>query len=153
MTEAEQRARARCREHEGCKLEGYTDSLGKWTVGYGHLITDTDEWLKRRPNHAISQAEADQLFEEDWRIAAEGAQRLCEHHGVQPHDDEPRFWVLVEMTFQLGQAGLRRFSNMWNSAGQGAWAETALHALDSRWMEQTPRRARRLAMILWRGTD
>ncbi|MXW35042.1 MAG: hypothetical protein F4X11_25810 [Acidobacteria bacterium] len=38
MTEAGQRARARCRKHEGCKLEGYTDSLGKWNVGdYGLL--------------------------------------------------------------------------------------------------------------------
>ena len=34
----------RIRDHEGFRDTPYLDSLGKATIGYGHLITDEDEF-------------------------------------------------------------------------------------------------------------
>ena len=42
---------------ESCRLTPYRDEGGKWTVGWGHLMQDTD------PRDPITQVEADALFE------------------------------------------------------------------------------------------
>lgn len=163
MTQSEERARERCKRHEGCRLTAYRDSLGNWTVGFGHRITDADRrrWgldTQEIPDSfMITMEEAQELFDRDWTEARAGTIALCHSIGIEPLDEDPpphdlrRFWALVEMTFQLGEAGLGRFRQMWGALGQGDYAGAALHALDSRWMEESPKRARTLAMILWRG--
>lgn len=47
------------REFEGCRLKAYKDSVGIWTVGYGHTGPDVREGLE------ITQARADELLRED----------------------------------------------------------------------------------------
>jgi len=54
-------AREVLKELEGLRLEVYKDSAGKDTIGYGHLIT--------APIGPISQAQADQWFDDDVRAA------------------------------------------------------------------------------------
>lgn len=47
---------------EGCRLQAYQDVGGKWTIGYGHLITDQENHLM---SDSITQAQADEILEHD----------------------------------------------------------------------------------------
>ena len=56
--------RERVRIHEGCVLEPYKDSLGKLTVGIGHLV-QPHERKRFQEGVQITQEEADELFDID----------------------------------------------------------------------------------------
>ena len=56
--------RERVRIHEGCVLEPYLDSLGKLTVGIGHLV-QAHERKRFQEGVKITQEEADELFDID----------------------------------------------------------------------------------------
>ena len=40
---------------EGCELEAYQDSVGVWTIGYGHTkdVQPGDEWSESHANHML----------------------------------------------------------------------------------------------------
>jgi GH24 family phage-related lysozyme (muramidase) len=57
-------------EFEGCELTAYQDSGGVWTIGYGHTPAKEGE--------AITQAEADELLEQDLAYAASDVQTLTQ---------------------------------------------------------------------------
>ena len=63
----------RIREHEGFRDTPYLDSLGKATIGYGHLITDEDEFEegKQYPKDELLK-----LFDKDFEKAEMGAEQL-----------------------------------------------------------------------------
>ena len=94
--------RERVRIHEGCVLEPYKDSLGKLTVGIGHLV-QPHERKRFQEGVQITQEEADELFDIDLNRAAAGADDLILKK-IGSHDDLPQSVqeVLVEMVFQLG---------------------------------------------------
>jgi lysozyme len=57
------------------------------------------------------------------------------------------------MVFQMGRAGVSRFKKFLTAAGRHEWDEAAKQMLDSRWHQQTPKRAERLAEIFRSGID
>jgi len=46
------------KKHEGCKLDAYQDTVGVWTIGYGHTAGVKE-------GMSISQSEADDMFAEE----------------------------------------------------------------------------------------
>jgi GH24 family phage-related lysozyme (muramidase) len=104
--------RERVRIHEGCVLEPYKDSLGKLTVGIGHLV-QPHERKRFQEGVQITQEEADELFDIDLNRAAAGADDLILKK-IGSHDDLPQAIqeVIVEMVFQLGATGVKQFRNM-----------------------------------------
>ena len=63
----------RIKQHEGFRNYVYLDSLGKKTVGYGHLCRDNEDWDIKK-SYSIQELEA--CFESDFNNALTGAERL-----------------------------------------------------------------------------
>lgn len=119
------------KEHEGCSLDPYPDSLGLLTVGYGHL-------LQRK----ITQDEAEALLLSDITTAIKELDRAFP--GWRNHS-EARQNVLIEMCYQMGAPKLAGFKKMWACLASQDYAGAALEMLASKWASQTPKRAHALA--------
>tara|TARA_R100000781_G_scaffold112706_1_gene80213 strand:- start:576 stop:1010 length:435 start_codon:yes stop_codon:yes gene_type:complete len=130
----------RVKIHEGFSAKPYKDTLGKMTVGYGHLCVE-DFWDE---NTEYTEAQLDRIFDTDFDKAIEGAARVCE--GMDLPDK--KFGVFIEMTFQLGATGLSKFKKALAAAKDHDWQECHDQLLDSRWHKQTPNRAKQLAAIM-----
>jgi len=99
------------KEFEGLRLRAYQDSVGVWTIGYGHTKTAA-------PGQEITEAQAEDLLREDLR-EAEGYVR--QFVTVPLNDNE--FSALVSWVFNLGVGNLKRSTMLWKlNAGdrQGA---------------------------------
>lgn len=63
----------------------------------------------------------------------------------------PRFGALVNMSFQLGVDGLLGFKNSLALMEEGKYTFAADNMLKSKWAEQTPGRAKRIAAQIRTG--
>ena len=132
----------RIREHEGFRDTPYLDSLGKATIGYGHLITDEDEFEegKQYPKDQLLK-----LFDKDFEKAEMGADQLVGH--IQELHIEAKN-IITEMVFQLGTTGVRKFRNMLDALESRDYQRASAEMLDSRWHAQTTNRCESLAKIM-----
>ena len=122
---------------EGWRAHAYQDHRGFWTIGYGFLIDErkgghlprvvADFWLQHILDERVSMLR--NAFP-SWGEYPEGVKR-----------------ALVNMSFQLGVAGLLGFHDMIQALNCGDYQKAAAEALDSKWAseKQTPERARRVA--------
>ena len=136
----------RVRGHEGVRTQMYLDSLGKATIGIGHLI-QPHERERYAEGVEISMEEVEELFDLDLNRAAAGADLLideCVGHDLPQNVEE----VILEMVFQLGTSGVRKFSKMWKAMRVKDWKKAAAEMKDSRWHSQTPKRCEHLAEIV-----
>lgn len=127
--------------HEGKVNTPYLDSLGKMTLGIGHLVTKEDNI---DPDKEYSDEFIYDLFDKDFDKAIEGAARVCQ--GMDLPDR--KFGVFIEMAFQLGATGLSKFKKALAAARDHDWQMCHDQLLDSRWYKQTPNRAKQLAQIM-----
>ena len=65
----------RIKEHEGFRDTVYSDSLGFATIGYGHLVLPTDNFVEG-VNYPKEQLE--EVFDKDFQIALTSANELLE---------------------------------------------------------------------------
>ena len=144
--------RTRIINSEGYRQNPYRDHLGNWTVGYGTLIKG---WPLSKPNVGdlldyLTDKENHRLWL-DQAIAQ--AQHAAEHyaHVVWGTLTPLRKMVLTEMAYQLGATGLADFIKTREFVNAQQFNRAAAEMLDSRWAEQTPERARRLAEDMRRG--
>lgn len=140
----------RIREHEGFKPLRYKDSLGHSTIGYGHKIQEGETFGR------LSQEEALVLFEKDFRAARIRAMRFCTTKERRPagkkYELSPlRLGIVIEMSFQLGS--LAKWQKFRTAVALGDWEWAALEMLDSLWMRQTPKRASKLASMMFLNRD
>ena len=131
----------RIKVHEGFRNYVYKDSLGKRTVGYGHLCLDDENW---QDDEEYDVEVLDDCFEPDFNDALKGAEDLIGSIPLLPKAKE----VIVEMVFQLGKGGVSKFKKMWEALAKEDYAEAANQMLDSRWHKQTKSRAESLATIM-----
>ena len=132
----------RIRDHEGFRDTPYLDSLGKATIGYGHLITDEDEFEegKQYPKEQLLK-----LFDKDFEKAEMGADQLV--GSIQELHIEAKN-IITEMVFQLGTQGVRNFRNMLDALESRDYKRASAEMLDSRWHAQTTNRCESLAKIM-----
>lgn len=118
----------------------YEDHLGFATIGFGRLIDD-------RRGGGLTDVEAHILLEHD---VANRIRALETRLPWYSDLSEPRQGVLLNMAFQLGVAGLMGFKKTLRLVQIGKYEDAADEMLRSKWSEQTPQRAKRLAqqMIL-----
>ena len=146
MIELTDDLKARVRLHEGVRTQMYLDSLGKATIGIGHLIKP-HERERYAEGVEISMDEVEELFEMDLIRAAAGAESLikeCIGHDLPPHIEE----VILEMVYQLGTQGVRNFKKFWKALRIKDWKTAASEMKDSRWHKQTTKRCESLAEIV-----
>ena len=129
-------------EHEGYRTKVYKDSRGFLTVGIGHKVLPEDG-LKE--GDLISPEKVEELFRKDFASAMEGARRLPVDFDALPNRVQR---ALVNMVFQMGEAGVRKFKNTLAFINAKQYDKAADEALDSLWAEQTPRRAREVTNLL-----
>jgi lysozyme len=82
------------KEFEGLRLKAYQDSVGVWTIGYGHTAT-------AKPGMEITEAQADALLTKDLAWAESAVLKLV----TVPLTDN-QFAALVSFVFNLGAGAL-----------------------------------------------
>ena len=113
----------RIRDHEGFSDVLYQDNLGFATIGYGHLITDNED---------LNRAEEE---------ANDIVGHIQELHVVARD-------CIIEMCYQLGKSGVRKFSKMLLSLEEKDYKTASIEMLDSRWRKQTKTRCEYLAKLM-----
>jgi len=136
-----EQVKERIKKHEGFRNTVYLDSLGKATIGYGHLITKADNFIEGKE---YSKQELDALFDKDFDIACDQAIGLVGSFNIC----EDALGVVIEMVFQLGVGGVSKFKNMLEALRESDYAHAAVHILSSNWHKQTPKRCEELAEVL-----
>jgi lysozyme len=83
------------KQFEGLELQSYQDSVGVWTIGYGHTGSDVV------PGMTISEQQATILLAADvaWAVT-------CVNKSVKSQINQNQFDALVDFTFNLGCANL-----------------------------------------------
>ena len=132
----------RIRDHEGFRDTIYLDTLKKATIGYGHLVTDEDDFEEGRqyPKEILLA-----VFEKDFEKAENGANQLLGHI-PELHIEAKN--IVTEMVFQLGTTGVRKFKNMLDALEARDYQRASLEMLDSRWHKQTKNRCESLAKLM-----
>jgi lysozyme len=126
---------------EGRVLHAYQDSLGYWTIGIGRLID-------KRRGGGISNEEADLLKRNDIaKVRRQLDEMLPWWRGMSP----ARQRAIQNMTFQLGIAGLLRFTSTLRHLEAGNYASAAANMRGSLWARQTPARAERVIRLVELG--
>ena len=127
------------KKHEGYRNKVYLDTLGKRTVGVGHLCVE-DFW---EDDKEYSEEMLMNILKDDLKNAIEGAERLLKDCRIL---DSLAKEIIVEMVFQLGETGVSKFKNMLKALKEGPDYQTAAsEMLDSRWAKQTPNRAKAMS--------
>lgn len=126
---------------EGLRLKAYKDTVGVWTVGYGHAhVAPGTVWTQE-------QAEA-ALIDDVKNHNAELEKALPWIDQLDP----VRRRVLQNMAFNLGVKGLLGFKNTLSMVQSGDYAGAARGMLNSLWAKQVKGRAVRLSEQMRTGT-
>jgi lysozyme len=127
------------REHEGCSLSLYKDTVDKTTVGYGHNIED----------RGISIATAEFMLIEDTREAMKDAQEsLGDAYTLLSLN---RKWVIVDMVFNMGAKRFKTFKKLIKALAEQDFNKASKEMLDSKWASQVGKRAVKLAKLMRNG--
>jgi GH24 family phage-related lysozyme (muramidase) len=97
---------------EGCRLSAYQDSVGVWTIGYGHT-------KGVHFGQSISQTEADKLLKQDLAVFESGVNNL-----VKVELKQCQFDALVSFSFNVG-IGAFSTSTLLKKLNQKAYGEAA----------------------------
>lgn len=87
------------KKFEGCRLTAYQDSVGVWTIGYGHTSGV-------RKGQTITQAQADAFLKADCASAEKSVNSYSKYNWNQNQFD-----ALVSFTFNCGRGNLKTLLN------------------------------------------
>ena len=127
------------KKHEGYRNKVYLDTLGKRTIGVGHLCVE-DFW---EDDKEYEESFLMEILEKDLQSAIDQADDMCKDLKIS---SDAKI-LIIEMIFQLGGNGVSKFRKMWQALQQDPpdYAEASVQMLDSRWAKQTPNRAQEMA--------
>ena len=133
--------KARIKEHEGFVPKIYKDQLGFKTIGFGHLVLETDRF---KEGVTYKKKDLEEVFDSDFNTAKSNANQLIS--GLPIHHQAK--CVIIEMVFQLGIGGVSKFKKMWKALKQNDYQTASEEMLDSKWAKQTPKRAEELSGVM-----
>ena len=131
------------KKHEGYRNKVYLDTLGKRTVGVGHLCVE-DFW---EDDKEYEEKFLMEILEKDLSEAIKGANDLMAEHDCMDINEKAHE-ILIEMVFQLGKNGVSKFRKMWDALSEKNYIGASFEMLDSRWAKQTPNRANGMAKTM-----
>lgn len=88
------------KQFEGCRLSAYQDSVGVWTIGYGHTSGV-------KSGQTITQAQATAYLKED----CAAAEKAVNSYDRIYHWKQNQFDALVSFTFNCGSGNLKTLLN------------------------------------------
>ena len=126
-------------EHEGEQLFPYYCSVGKTTIGVGRNLSDK----------GISQEESRFMLNNDIEECFNDLKTIFMH----PFEQFPESiqHCLIDMRFQLGYSGFRKFKKMIKAANNRNMEDMIKEMRDSNWYRQVPARAEHLIEIIKEG--
>lgn len=129
----------RVKKSEGLKLKMYKCPAGKNTIGYGHNLDDVP----------ISLEAAIIIFKNDLEDCEEVLKSRFSIMQTSYTDMPGKVKsVLLDMTFNLGIAGLFKFKNMINYICEKQYKKAAMEGRNSLWYKQVKSRAEYLMNLL-----
>ena len=131
------KAAAYIRRYEGYSKLPYKCPTGHLTIGYGHNL-----------ENGISEKVALFILQEDLSRAERAVKDAFPWWWKL---DDARQFVLVDMAFNMGQAGLKGFKKMLAAIESGDFDKAAEEMLDSKYGRQVVHRARLNAEIMKTG--
>lgn len=120
---------------EGFRQCPYRDSVGKLTIGFGHLVQEGEVF-----DMCITPQEGIKLLQRDYFIAKASVE------SAYPWADGEVKLVLTNMTYQLGPNGVSKFEKSLGYLYNEEYLEASMELLDSKWHSQTKERSMRLAV-------
>lgn len=120
------------KDHEGLRLKRYKDSVGKWTIGFGHLILPGEKYI------TITREQADLIFERDFQKHLEQAKKFPGFDSL-PYQKQT---VIIDMCFNLGGSFFYSWPRFTKYMQEGNYAAAAAEIKTSRYYKQTGRRAK-----------
>lgn len=121
--------------HEGNKLKPYRDHRGYLTIGVGRNLDA----------NGISDRESFMMLHNDVSRTRHGLDKYIPWYKAEA---DPVRLVLENMGFQLGIYGLMQFERTIAAIRRRDYVGAAKEMLDSKWAEQTPRRAQELSAMM-----
>jgi len=125
------------KQHEGFNQAVYKDSLGKKTVGYGHLCVE-DHW---EDDKKYDTSYLEEIFEKDFNIALNDANKILEGKPVNHIARE----AIIELVFNIGMPRTKKFVKCLAALDKEDYNEAGNQILDSLYARQVPVRAGKLA--------
>lgn len=126
---------------EGIVLHEYKDSLGYSTIGVGRLID-------KKKGGGITKEEAMMLLDND---IERKSKELFKALPWVINAPELIQRALVNMAFQMGVEGVLGFKNTLALIQTKQYVKAADNALQSKWAQQTPNRAKRVTDMIRRA--
>lgn len=130
---------------EGYRNTVYADSLGKPTVGVGHLVKPGDNLVI---GQRISDAQVMQFLKEDASSAWNNAIKQAKEMGI---DDEQVIIGLASVNYQLGTGWRDKFPKTWADMKDGNFEAAYAKVENSKWNRQTPVRVDDFQKIIERA--
>ena len=130
--------------HEGKRLDVYLDSRGFPTVGYGHLIDSGSPVKHLKVGDRITQAKADELFDEDYEHHKKFATKIA---GYAQASGEQKA-AIVDLTFNMGPAWADGFPAFKRAFAAGDYETAGNELVDSAWYGQVGRRAPTIVSLI-----
>jgi lysozyme len=109
---------------EGLRLKPYQDTVGKLTIGVGRNLDDK----------GISKEEAMYLLGGD---ISEVEVHLDKQLPWTKNLDRVRYYVLVNLAFNMGISGLLQFKRTLAAIKDQRWEDAATYLLESKYADQT----------------
>jgi len=132
-----QQAKKMIKTDEGWSPKPYKCTEGVWTIGFGTNITR----ITKEEGEMLLDLRLDKIINFD----------LLSFTAELPNLNDTRKIVLINMIYQLGLHGVKRFKNMLRAIRNGDFERASLEMINSRWYKQTPNRCRRLSEIMRKG--
>jgi len=121
--------------HEGFSSTAYKCTADRWTIGYGRNISDK----------GISEREAQFLLDNDIQECYDDLLPLFINFELIQDSIQH---VLLDMRFQLGAAGFRKFKKMITAVNNRNQEEMIKQMRDSSWYTQVKTRADNLIRLI-----
>ena len=131
----------RIKTNEGFKNSSYFDQLGFPTIGYGHLIKSNEKIFFTRK---FSKKFLLNLFNLDFNEAVTQYEKHYNKYNFSNNIKD----FLIEMIFQLGINGQKKFLKMNKYLKKRQIFMASLEIINSLWYSQTPKRVDYLINIL-----
>lgn len=135
--------RERIKLAEGLRLIAYKDSVGVWTIGYGHTGPEVYEGLEWDVNQAEDALDHDLLK----------AQLMCANLPEIKGLDQCRVDAVTELVFNMGLSHWMGFTKCRSALTAKVWQKAHDELEDSIWYTQVgSTRGNRLCDMLLTGT-
>jgi lysozyme len=123
------------KQDEGFSAKPYKCPAGKLTIGYGFNLDDNS--MTRKQALFLLEDAATSLHED-----------LMNHYSFYANLNNKRKAVIINMAYNLGVAGLVKFTWMIKAILDGDFKLAAHEMVKSKWAEQVPLRAERLSKLM-----